>query len=167
MAALVRLVHVFDCSPDVHWATYFDPAYTRGVFTEGLGARSVRVISDETLPGGERRRVLEVDLAPLELPGPVAKLLRGGFGYVETLTFDPARAEARFEYRFNQLADRLSMTGTLRTAPGPGPATTRTTEVRFEARFPGLGALVERAGEKVTRDSWEKTAAFTRRWLAR
>jgi hypothetical protein len=164
----VRLDHTFDLSPEVFWsAVYFDAQYTERVFLEGLGMRRVSLVSDTTGADGQRRRLLDVDLAPLELPGPVQKLLKGGLGYREELVFDAAKGEATFQYRFNQLTDRLVMSGRMTTEKTLDGRTRRHTTVHFEAKVFGVGGLVEKAAERVTRDTWEKSAAYTRQWIAR
>lgn len=164
----VRLDHTFDVGPEVFWsAVYFDAKYTEQVFLEGLGMRRVSLVSDVTGADGKRRRLLDVDLAPLELPGSVQKLLKGGLGYREDLVFDAARGEATFQYRFNQLTDRLVMSGRMTTEKTADGRTRRLTTVHFEANVFGVGGLVEKAAERVTRDTWDKSAAYTRQWIAR
>jgi hypothetical protein len=164
----VRLDHTFDLSPEVFWRdVYFDAKYTEQVFLEGLGMRRVAVVGDAVGADGKRRRQVEVDLAPLELPGPVQKLLKGGLGYREDLVFDAARGEATFTYRFNQLTDRLVMSGRMTTEETSDGRTRRLTVVHFEANVFGIGGLVEKAAERITRDTWEKSAAYTRQWIAR
>lgn len=164
----VSFDHTFDVSPEVFWnAVYFDGEYTRALFIEGLGMRRVSVVADATGADGKRRRSLEVDLAPLELPGPVAKLLKGGLGYREELTFDGAMGEASFHDRFNQLTDRLVMSGRMKAEKTFDGKTRRHTTVHFEANIFGVGGLVEKAAERILRDTWDKSAAYTRQWIAK
>lgn len=168
MAVDVRFDHTFDCTLDQYWTKiYFDVEYTRALFLEGLGMRRAVIVSDVTAPDGQRRRQLDVDLAPLELPGPVAKLLKGGLGYRDELVFVPARNETTFSYRFNQLTDRLVMTGRMRVEPTRDGKTRRLTDVHIEGHVFGIGGLVERVMEKITRDTWEKSAVFTREWIVK
>jgi hypothetical protein len=176
MAFDIRIEHAFDCTAEDFWSKiYFDPDYTRALFLEGLGMHAVTILSDSGASGasasasmsGPRVRVVDVQMAPLDLPAVVQKLLKGGLGYRETFTFDAAKNTGEFKYTFNQLTDRLDMRGRMRTEAAGEGRSRRLGDIHFEAKVFGIGGIVERVTEKITRDTWEKAAQFTRAWIAK
>lgn len=164
----IHLEHTFECSPaDYLRHVYFDPEHTRALYLEGLGMSGLQIVTDEERPGGARTRVLEVKLKELDLPATVQKLLRGGLGYRETTTYDPGSGESRFSSTFNQLTDRLEMSGRMRVLAAGEGRCRRLADLRVGAKVFGVGSLVERVMEKITRESWEQASAFSRAWISR
>lgn len=156
------LTHEISADPARFWELFFDDAYNEALYTQGLGFPRYELLS---IDRGEKAITRSVRVTPkLDLPGPIAKVLGGGFAYVEDGTFDRASQTYRWH---NVPADKLSSEGTIRAEPaGPGRIR-RVTDFRIEGKMFGLGGLLESTLEKNLRAGWDKSQVFMNDWIAR
>ena len=86
--------------------------------------------------------------------------------FVEELEYDLAAHEGTWRTIPNILPERVKTWGTLAIGDAPGGAT-RVVRGEVSARLWGFGGLVEKHVVAEIRQSYDKTAAFTRDYLAR
>lgn len=152
------------CGVDRFWEVFFEDAYSRALYLEGLQFKGYRVISLE-----ETSRKLH--LSPkLNVPGPVAKLIGDSFAYEQHGSFD--RAAGLFSWRMVQPGDvkgkpgAITSSGTIRVTADGADRCTRTDQVTVSASVFGLAGMIESAMEKELKSSWDTEIAFFKRWIA-
>lgn len=162
-----RIEHVYDCSSDVFWNQIFlDEEYNRKLFLDELRYAAWRVVrSDER--GNEVHRVIEASPPlPKDLPRVLEKLLSDGLGYEEHGVLDRAKQRYRVDVKPKSLASKLTITGELSTEPISARSCRRIYVARAEARVLGVGGTIEQRLLDDIEKSYNKSAAFTNRWIA-
>ena len=151
--------NTFACDAKTYWDTFWDDAYSKALFFEGLGFRDFSVIEKT-----ETSRKLRI-VPAMNLPGPVAKILGDSFAYEEHGTLDREKNLWRWKMVPGKaMSGKLFTEGTIRIS-ADGDRVKRTDEVSIEAKVFGGGGLIEASAEKELRSAWQKEAAFLRRWL--
>jgi hypothetical protein len=148
------------CTPDAFWRVFFDDEYTRTLYLEALGFKSVTILSKTE----NTRKIL---VSPkVNLPGPLAKLIGDAFAYEEHGTLD--RASNVWSWRMvppNGKRELVTTRGTTRIVSTGEKSCRRTDEVVTEGKVFGLGGLIESSVEKELHSSWSKEWPHLRRWI--
>ncbi|MEB2310643.1 MAG: DUF2505 domain-containing protein [Sorangiineae bacterium] len=163
--ATVRVEHVFNCSEDTYWGKlFFEDEYNRRMFRDALGFPSYEKVS-QTDRGDTIERVVELVPPTGELPGPLKKLIGDGLGYRESGRFDKQRRRFEVSITPNKLADKITITGVLRTEPTSDGKCRRIYEGSVEARVFGVGGMIEKRVISDVEQNYAKAAAFTNQYL--
>lgn len=159
----LRLVHTIHCDAPTFWEMFLDPKLNHALYTKGLGFPRLEVLSFEEKDGVVSRR-MAVTPSLAGVPGPVAKLLGGNFGYVEEGSMTRAEGVWRFKMVPSTLADKIRQEGTVRLEP-EGPHVRRITEVAIEAKVFAIGGMVESVAEGIVKGAWETSTRFMNEWI--
>ena len=155
------------CSVERFWQIYLDEAFLRELYLTELQYKEFGV-----LEAAENTRKVRI-VPKINLPGPLEKLMAGGFIYENHGTLD--RTSNTWTFRMVQPAgpdgkakkEMVTTGGKVRVqALGDGRCK-RTDEVTVEGRIFGLGGIIEATVEKETRAAWEKEYALIARWAAK
>lgn len=158
--------HRYPLSAEAFWSEmFFDSGYNQGLYTEGLGFAGITIEAQETDATGRPVRRRARVRPTLHAPAPVAKLLGDALTYEERGTRD---AQGRWvtEIIPSRLADRISIKTTMWTIPTDPGMCDRVAEFEVHVRVLGLGGLVEKFVEKTLRESYDKAAAYSAKWVA-
>ncbi len=161
----VRIENVLRVRPEIFWTRlFFAPDYNEGLY-RALRFESYEVIALERHEDGRIRRVLRAE-PPLSGPPLVRRALKGRLAYAEEGVYDPTRGIWEFVNRADVPLGSTQVAGAIRVHPhARGLAHVVDLEVSVSAL--GLGALIERAIESSTRESYRMTAAYTDEYAAR
>lgn len=160
----IRLVHTIHTDVAGFWKLFFDSALNEALYRKALKFPKLEVLSfEETDAKITRKMAATPNLGAL--PGPVAKLLGGNFGYVEEGTFTKAEGVWRFKMIPTTLADKIKQEGTVRVEAQGDKAVKRTVEVNVEAKVFAIGGMVESAAEKTIREAWETSTTYMNEWI--
>ena len=152
------LILEFAIDLDEHWRLFLDDDVERRMYLERLHFPKYELLERRETDAELVRKIRVVP--KLDVPAAVAKLLGDSFSYSEAQTFDKKSRVYRARITPSALADRLSSEATVRAdATGPGKCR-RTVDISVEARFFGIGGLVEGALEKNLRNGWVDSAAY-------
>lgn len=159
------LRHPLDCTPERHWALFWDPEWTRTLIVDGLGFFScdVRPVRQE---GTVRHRDMMVT-PKLDIPAPVAKILGPKLGYTERGKYDEPKEQWSYQMVLNVLADKILIGGDVTIEPLGTDRCTRVSKMWVEVKIFGVGGMIEKAAEKNMRDGWERSAQWINGWLAK
>ena len=167
MPVRFRAHHRLECTPEVFWRTFFDHDFLQRLSVDGLGCWSVEVLEQTgSIEDGLRRRVQASHR--VEAPGVVRWALRLDrvATSIEEGTFDAATQRYSFRGDLPVMPDRVSVSGEM-WLERIGPATVRRViDTTIRVKFLGVGPGIERVAEQMTRSVQDKTAEFTRRYLA-
>lgn len=158
--------HRYPLSAEAFWTSmFFDPDYNSRLYTEGLGFAGITIDAQEADPTGRPTRRRARVRPTLRAPAPVAKLLGDALTYEERGHRD---AQGRWvtEIIPSRMADRVSIQTTMSTVPIDGESCERVAEFEVNVRILGLGGMVEKFIEGTLRESYEKAAAFSAKWVA-
>lgn len=160
----VTVSHRFRCGTETFWRKiFFDRAYNETLFLQYLGFPKYEIASLVETP--ERiDRVVKVT-PPQKAPEIIRKLIKGTLSYEEVGAWTAAEGLYRFRTVPSAMADRIKIAGTIRGEDLPDGAMNRIVDVDLDVRVLLVGGAVERflAGE--IRSSYDKSAAFTSRWI--
>jgi hypothetical protein len=159
------LRHPLDCTPERHWALFWDPEWTRTLIVDGLGFFScdVRPVRQE---GTARHREMAVT-PKLDIPAAVAKILGPKLGYTEKGTFDETTQKWTYRMVLNVLTDSIRIGGEVSIEPLGAARCTRVSKMWVEVKIFGVGGMIEKAAEKNMRDGWDRSAQWINQWLAK
>ena len=165
MATRFTLRHEIPCDVSTFWKVFFDRDYNLKLYLEEMQFPSWEILEQSETPKGVHRRVKSTPKT--ELPGAIAKLVGPNLSYTEEGDFDREKSTFVWTMKMSTLTDKLKNGGTLRVEARGADKVERIVEGYSEASVFGLGGLFESTTEKQTRDGWEKSAGFMKRWLAR
>jgi hypothetical protein len=155
----------FDTSLSRYWEVFFDPAYNAELYKR---LRIGREVLEETREGeGEglvvRRRI---KLSPQrEVPGFVAKFVKGAISYTEQGVYTARTSTLEIVTIPGFMADSLRTRGTYRVqALGPSKVR-RTWQGEIECKIPLVGGKVEKQIAEEVTAGYRDTTDFTRKWL--
>ncbi|MCS6798362.1 MAG: DUF2505 domain-containing protein [Myxococcota bacterium] len=165
MASAFTARHVLETDEETYWSrVFFDPEYNRRLYLEGLSFASFEWLSYEQLPGGDRTRRMR--MVPSDVPAIVRRVAGDAISYVEEGRWDARTRRWTFAIVPNRLAERVRICGTLWVEPCGPRRIERICENEVEVRVLGVGGAIENYLVRTSRDSFEKAAAFTNRFLA-
>lgn len=161
-----RIVHRYDCDEDTFWRDiFFDQAFNRRLFLEHLMFRRWDVVRFEETDD-EIRRVIEIVPRTGEMPAALRKLAGDQLGFTEEGRFDRRARRHSFRIVPNRLADKILVSGEIYLQNATATSCERVVELSVEAKIFGVGGLVEKQILGDTRANYERSAEFTRAFLA-
>lgn len=159
------VTHDINCNEETFWKTFFDKEFNEKLYVGELGFSKFNIAEFKETDTQTLRKVEAVP--KLEMPGPVAKLIGPGLSYREEGSMDKSTKRWSWKIIPNQLADKLTNTGTLRIEKVGDTKVRRVAELVVEAKVFGLGGMIESSIEKQLRDGWDRSAVFMNKWLAK
>lgn len=167
LVVTISLQHILRSDPETYWRDFFDSETSRDFFMRGLGFKQFDVVSyseDEHAI----QRVVRYH-AHVVLPRAIAAIFGSGFRYLENGVFDKATGLWKFIWIPAAFPERILLDGWTRAEPRAEEPDTcdRISEMRVEARFPGIGGLLERQTARFLRDQWDRSARVNNEWLER
>ncbi len=161
--ATFTIRHTFDVDIETFWSkVFFDLEYNRKLYEEGLSF-GYSLIEKKELDGGVIERKIRTE-PRLEAPAVVKKLIGDSIQYVETGRFDPKKRVWTFEITTSKLSDKIDISGQYWVEP-KGDKIERIVKTDIEVKIFGVGKTIAAFVEKSTRESYDKAARFTNRWL--
>jgi len=156
--------HTINTSVDNFWKLFVDAEYNRKIFLEDLRYASWRVLEQKD---GADSYVQRVEMQPpMDAPGPIKKLMGDSFKLTEEGTLDKKSGLYRFKAIPSTMADKISVTGTIRVEAAGANSCTRITEIALEAKVFGLGGMIESSGAKSTEDGYAAYATALNKRLS-
>ena len=158
--------HVFSCDVPTYWEKiFFEPEYNRRLYLEALGFKKFEVLELRGNPGEDRFRKLR--MAPKsDAPAVVQKLIGADIEYTEEGRWDAKSGIWTFAISTSKLTDSIKISGRFWVEKRGEKATERFCETDLKVSIFGVGGAVEKFIESTTRESYEKTFAFTQKWIA-
>lgn len=161
-----RIEHTYDCSAETFWSKIFtDDEYNQKLFLGELRFSEWKVVRSEERTG-ELHRVIQATPPLGDLPSALKRLLSDGLGYEERGVLDRNDQRYRLEVTPRSLASKLTIQGELSTTPLSERSCRRVYLARVEARVLGVGGMLEQRLLDDIEKSYNKSAAFTNRWIA-
>jgi hypothetical protein len=163
--ATAKIQHEYACSADAFWKDIiFDEKFNQQLYLDHLKFKEWRMESfDED--EDEIRRTVAVHPVTGDLPKPLAKIAGDNLGYKEKGVFDKKAKRYRFEVIPNRLANKLTITGEIHVEPRGDDRCERTLDLRVDAKIFGVGSMVEKRIIEDTRQSYDKSHAFSQQYL--
>ena len=160
--AKFEIRHRIGCSAADFWNKIFENKdFDEALYKEALHMGfELLVWNDET---GARSSRIVPNIAG---PKAVQKILGNSQTFVETGTYDKVAATYTFKVTPSTLADKLFISGVMRTEPDGDDHCFRVVDFSIEAKIFGVGGLLASAIEKNTRESYDKSGKFTNEYLA-
>lgn len=155
--------HTFDVPKETFWnETFLNADFNRKLYIEKLEFTGYEVLKEQPKDGGKLDR--EVRTTPkAEVPKALQKVVGGEIAYVEAGHFDGEHY--RFTITPNKLADKMKIRGDMWCEARGETRCERILEMTVEVKIFGVGGVMASFIEKTTRDSYDKSADFTREWL--
>ncbi len=161
-----RLEHEFQCGEDTFWEkVFFDEEYNRRLFHDELHFPAWRELEKKD----EGPRVLRLVRAqpPLgDLPGALKAVVGDGVGYEERGVYDRSTHSYDAKVQPNRLADKVTVTVTMKTERLDDHRCKRLVTGTVTARIAFVGGILEQRMISDLSRSYVKSADFTNRFLA-
>lgn len=143
---------------------FFDTEFNEQLYRRELGFTDYRVIEQhEDEKGVITRKVRQTPKS--EAPAVVKKLVGDGISYTETGRFDPASKRWRYTIEPSKMADKIKIGGEFWVEHRGEDTVERICTVDLEVKVFGVGKAVESFIAKETKDSYEKAARYTQRYI--
>ena len=159
--------HVFDTDAESYWEkVFFDPEYNKRLYSkEGLDFKAFEILSMTGNPGENRVRRLRTE-PKSDAPAVVKKLIGDGLAYTEDGNYDATKKLWTYKITTSKLADKINIGGRFWVEPKGEKKCERVSEVELKVDIALVGGTVEKFIEKTTRESYEKTFQFTKKFIA-
>lgn len=158
--------HTFQTDIDTYWSKiFFDREYNEKLFRGALGFPVYDVLELTEPADGARTRRVKIE-PKADAPAVVKKLIGDSIAYVEEGRFDPTARKWSYKITTTKLSDKISISGTFWAEPRGEHVIERICVVDCSVKVFGVGGAIETFLEKSTRDSYEKAAEFTNRYIA-
>ncbi len=159
-----RIVHDIQGSEDTFWKLFFDKEYNEALFLRALAFDAWKLVSQDE---SDARIERVVDAIPKvgDLPGPLKKLVENGVGYRERGTFVRAEKRMKMTVEPTVMADKLSISGVIHTEPTGDKSCRRIYDAVVTAKMFGIGGMIEGRILADIKQSYDKAAEFTNRWI--
>ena len=160
----LRIDNEYRCSFETFWnQMFFDDEYNRRLFLDGLHYKAFEQIELTDRGDTVLRRLRGTPAS--DLPATVQKIIGADLSYVEELVWDKQTKKARFKNTPATMASKLRIEGTLwAEASGEGRCR-RLVDLDLEAKFFGVGGMIENVAGKIFKENFEAAAVWTNRWL--
>jgi hypothetical protein len=143
---------------------FFDAEFNRGLFVDCLGFTTYDVLEDRKDPDGTVHKRVQC-VPKVELPAAAKKIFGSGAGYTEVGRFDPITKKYSVDVIANVAADKIKTKSEIWVEPRGEKKVERFVMVDNTVKVFGLGTLLEGFIEQQTRDSYNRGADFTNRWI--
>lgn len=157
------VTHEIRCNVDTFWKVFLDKEFNTKLYVESLGFPDWKVTEQTETETSATRKVSAQP--KMEVPGAVQKLIGANFRYMEEGSMTKPERVWRWKMTPSTLADKLSMTGSVRVEPIGDDKVRRIAEMTVEAKIFGVGGLIESSSEKQLRDGWDRSAVFMNKYL--
>jgi hypothetical protein len=157
--------HTFDVDVDTFWnEVFFDADFNRKLYLEALGFKTYDVVEEKKDPDGTvHRKVRQTPRS--DAPAVVKKLVGDEISYVEEGRFDPTKKRWSYTITPSKLPDKIKIGGEFWVEPKGEGKIERLCTVDLSVKIFGVGGAVESFIEKQTKDSYDKAALFTRKFI--
>ncbi|MBI2898223.1 MAG: DUF2505 domain-containing protein [Deltaproteobacteria bacterium] len=160
----IHIDHEYRCGIDTFWdKVFFDDEYNRRLFLEGLHFKAYEKLELTDRGDSILRRIRGTPAS--EIPGALQKVIGADLSYVEDLTFDKKARRCTFKNTPARMAEKLRIEGSIYAEPSGTGRCRRIVDLDLEAKFFGVGGLIESFAAKAFRDNFDKAATWTNRWL--
>lgn len=161
-----RISHTFATSVDIFWGNlFFDEHYNRRLYLEAMRFKGYELVELKRDPSGVITRRVKAE-PDVEAPTVIQKLVGDSMAYEEAGRFDPAKKRWSFTITPSKLADKVHTTGEIWVEARGDKQVERIVMTDLQVKIFGVGKIVESFIEKTTRDSYEKAATFTNKFIA-
>ena len=165
MSSTITLRHAFAIDADTFWnKVFFDPEFNRRLYLDALEFPRFDPTPPTTEPDGSRTRRMAME-PKNEAPAIIQKLA-GTLAYVEEGRWDVGDGVYRYTIVTSKLSDKVKMSGVVRAVPRGDREIERVVDVTCDVKIFGVGGVFESFIEKTNRETWEKSATFTRAFIA-
>jgi hypothetical protein len=160
----VHLSHEINCSPEVFWKLYFDPAFTEALLREAIKVDDFKIVKLEETD----QEIVRVTTGKprISAPAAVQKMIGNNFSYTEEARFDRKTQTLRWKISLSTFTDKTRNEGVMRLEPIGTDRVRRIADAEVEAKIFGMGGMMESGMEKQMTEGWAEGAAFTNRWIA-
>lgn len=155
----VKAEEVFSCTVEEYWESFFDEAY-RKAQQLASGAAGYRVLRKD-VRAGEIVQIAEI-IENVDAPGPIKKIFGEQTKVEEEAVWKQGSEVARVRYTPEKMADRLRVSGELRTKPHGEGKCTVLMDYNVEFKMFGVGGMVEKLLAKDLPETHHKAAAYYR-----
>jgi hypothetical protein len=154
--------HEIQCDAERFWKLCFDHDFNVAMYAE-VGVYEVLQLEEND---GEIVRRVKVTPKPALLKQSViAKTLGASFSFTEDVRFDKALEILSWSTTPSALADKVTIKGTTKAEPaGPGKVL-RVADCHCDAKFFGIGGVLESRLEKNFRSVADNSAGFVNKWI--
>lgn len=160
-----RIEHTFDCDVETFWRELFlSEAFNKKLFLEHLDFSRWDLVKQEETTDGVHR-VVEASPSTRDIPGPLKRVLKQGLGYREEGEWSRSKSEYVLRVTPNSLPDKLDISGEMRVLP-EGSGCRRIYDAHVKANILAVGGLLESRMLDDIVQSYERSAQFSREWLA-
>jgi hypothetical protein len=159
------LVQELPTTVDEHWRIYFDDAFERGLYLEGMRFPTYELLEHHDSAEALHRKIRVIPR--LDAPAAVTKILGARFAYVEDGTFDKGTRILRSRVIPSVMPDRIHADFTVTAEPAGEGRCRRTVVTTVDVRIFGVGGVIESVFEKSMREGWRDSATFMTEWLRR
>jgi hypothetical protein len=157
--------NLIETDVDTYWSkVFFDADFNRGLFTECLRFTKYEVLEDRTDADGTIHKRVEC-VPKVELPAAARKIFGDTAGYTEVGKFDPKTKKYSVDVIANMAADKIKTKSEIWVEARGDKRCERIVTVDNTVKVFGLGTLIEGFIEQQTRDSYNRGAEFTNRWI--
>lgn len=157
--------HTFDIDIDTYWdKVFFDEEYNKQLFVDELQFGAYEVLELNRKPDGSVTRKVRTE-PKSDAPAVVKKLVGDSLSYVESGEFDPKARRWKYSVVTSKLSDKVKIGGEFWVEPRPDGKIDRCVTCTIEVKIFGVGGAVEGFIEKQTKESYDKAAAFTNKWI--
>lgn len=161
-----RTDNALDCSAETYWEKVFlDDEYNRRLFFDELHFTEWRE-TERKEDGGKTKRVIKATPRVGDVPAALKAVIADGAGYEERGVLDSKQQRYEVQAIPNRLADKISIKVTMTTTPTPDGRCRLIVEGEIAARIFVIGSVLEQRLVADLRRSYDKSAAFTNRFVA-
>lgn len=162
----LSLRHSFPTDPQTYWTKiFFDEEYNRRLFVDALGFRLYEVLEQREEADGTKVRKVRVRPAS-DPPAAVKKVMGEAPTSVEEGRWDPKTMRYTFHVTPGTLPDKIKITGETRTEKTGEKSMDRIVSATVAVSIFGIGGILESFIERTMRESYERGAEFTKRFIA-
>ena len=157
----MRIEDRFECSAKTLMDLILDSSFD-GEVMRAIGMRK-EVIEDREIEGG---KVEVVRMIPsTDLPSFMKKVVGGSNEYTETRTWTFDKMMNTWSEKTGFAQDKIDIRGTFVIKPAGDGACTRVVEGDFSVRIPLVGKKIEEFIIERTKESFQRSTAFTKKWI--
>lgn len=161
-----RISHLTNTDIDTFWdKLFFDEAYNEALYSGHLRFSTYNVQKLEKQADGTVVKRVEA-APPIELPGTIKKVLGDFSSYIEDGVYNPKTRRYVVNVTPSTAADKVKTRVEVWCEPKGDKQCERIAEIDNEVKIFGVGKVVEKFIEQQMRDTYDKAAEFTNRWIA-
>lgn len=161
MATRFTLRHRINTSEELFWTKIFgNQDFDKKMYVDEFQFGYEMLEQDEST--GFRKSKVQPNM---DAPAAVKKVLGDGLSFVESGTYREGSKRYRFDVEPSKLAEKIRIQGDMRTESDGDDACFRVVEFSIDVKIFGVGKIIEGFVENNTRDSYDRSAAFTNKYI--